>query len=420
MRPLIWATRLGSIGSLPLFIGLGIAGLGQFVFGLLPATSLTASDLEVLVLWQSLSFGVGLILASPINNVLYSELVRHDGLLDDPVFRTLFWRVARLTSLAIMIVNALAIGVITSVVESSLWVALLLAISVDLQLVGAAQRAVFAGQSKWIRLSSQFVIEGTGRVCSTVIVMSLFGSNLITLLLSNVLVQLLAILGSGFRVRWCPRWISSPLEVNALIGLFISPFLAALALQSFFTLTPLLSRVIGGATSLQVALIGGAIQIVRIPVTFSSPMVLPRLNELASYFNHSDRQRGFSVVRIATVRLLVIWGVFGILVSLGVLLIPNDTVEYQDLISPSLLLVIVLACMAGPVAVFLHSTMLILDKRRALTCSWILAMVAYLVVLKTIGDSGVGAVFSILIGTATVSMALAWSLRSDEPQTTAH
>ena len=72
-------------------IGLGSAGLGQFIFGLYPSTGFNATELSILTLWQSISLGVGLIGGSPLNGVLFSELVLLKGNIDDPRFIGL-WR----------------------------------------------------------------------------------------------------------------------------------------------------------------------------------------------------------------------------------------------------------------------------------------------------------------------------------------
>ena len=224
--------------SLIIAIGLGSAGLGQFIFGLYPSTGFSATELSVLTLWQSISLGVGLIGGSPLNGVLFSELVLLKGNIDNPRFIGHWKNLTRLCGLGLL---SISIGLLAStrwLFGGDYMLVGLLVLSLLVQLVGAAQRAILAAQSQWWRFSSQFMVEGIGRVVVTTLVINSSWSSLKLLVALNVLIQLISLVVPVINHQWRPQIDAprSPLRVTT--QMFIPLWLAALAIQSLLSLAP--------------------------------------------------------------------------------------------------------------------------------------------------------------------------------------
>ena len=395
-------------------IGLGSAGLGQFVFGLYPSTGFGATELSILTLWQSISLGVGLIGGSPLNGVLFSELVLLKGNIEDPRFIGLWRTLTRLCGVGLIFVS---IGLLASthwLFNGDYQLVLLLVLSLFFQLIGAVQRAVLAAQSQWCRFSSQFIVEGIGRIAVTMLVINSSLSSMKLLVALNVAVQMISLVVPVLRHKWRPQFDAPRSTFRKATQLFLPLWLAALAVQSLLSLAPFFSRTIGKAEPLQIAALGGLVQIVRIPVTFSSPITLPHLNRMGAFIADKVFAAIPRLVRNICFALLAIWGLYALCIGIGSQLINLDSVAYRSLITPRLMLAVGATSLTCPIAIFLHSSFLLLRRSREMTFAWVLAFVSYIASMFFIGNSATGAITSIAVGAGSAIivflLSLLWSV----------
>ncbi len=391
-------------------IGLGSAGLGQFIFGLYPSTGFNATELSILTLWQSISLGVGLIGGSPLNGVLFSELVLLKGNIDDPRFIGLWKSLIRLCGMGLLCIS---IGLFASthwLFDGDYLLVLLLVLSLLIQLVGAAQRAVLSAQSQWWRFSSQFMVEGIGRVVVTTMVINSPWSSLKLLVALNVLIQIISLVVPVINHKWCPQIDAPRSPVRLVTQMFIPLWLAALAIQSLLSLAPFFSRTIGKAEPLQIAALGGLVQIVRIPVTFSSPITLPHLNRLGAFITDKVFIEIPRILRSVCIALVLIWGLYALCIGIGSQIINLNSVTYGSLITPRLMLAVGATSLTCPIAVFLHSSFLLLRRSREMIIAWVLAFVMYIATMMIIGNSTTGAIAAIAVGASSAIIVFLFSL----------
>lgn len=396
--------------SVIIAIGLGSAGLGQFIFGLYPSTGFNAAELSVLTLWQSISLGVGLIGGSPLNGVLFSELVLLKGNIDDPRFIGLWKSLTRLCGIGLLFIS---IGLFASthwLFNGDYLLVVLLVISLLVQLVGAVQRAVLAAQSQWWRFSSQFMVEGIGRVVVTALVVNSSRSSLKLLVVLNVLIQLLSLIVPVINHKWRPQLQAPRTPLRLATQMFIPLWLAALAIQSILSLAPFFSRTIGNAEPLQIAALGGLVQIVRIPVTFSSPVTLPHLNRLGAFIADKVFTVIPRILRNVSIALVLIWGLYALCIGIGSQLINLESVTYGSLITPRLMLAVGATSLTCPVAIFFHSSFLLLRRSREMIIAWVLAFAMYIAAMMFIGDSAAGAITAIAVGASSAIIVFVLSL----------
>jgi hypothetical protein len=379
-------------------IGLGSAGLGQFVFGLYPSTGFGAKELSVLTLWQSISLGVGLIGGSPLNGVLFSELVLLKGNINDPQFVGLWKSLMRLCTVGLLCISLALFASTHWLFNDDYLLVGLLVFSLVVQLIGAVQRAVLAAQSQWWRFSSQFIVEGVGRIVVTTLVVRSSWSSLTLLVALNVLIQLISLLIPIINHQWRPQAEAPRTPLKVATQMFIPLWLAALAVQSLLSLAPFFSRTIGKAAPLEIAALGGLVQIVRIPVTFSSPITLPHLNRLGAFITDKALSAIPRLMRNICLVLVSIWGSYALCVGIGSQLINLDSVTYGSLITPQLMLAVSATSLTCPVAIFLHSSFLLLRRPREMITAWVLAFILYIATMTFMGDSATGAISAIAVG----------------------
>lgn len=391
-------------------IGLGSAGLGQFIFGLYPSTGFDATELSILTLWQSISLGVGLIGGSPLNGVVFSELVLLKGNIDDPRFIGLWRSLIRLCGMGLL---CFSIGLFASthwLFDGDYLLVLLLVLSLLTQLAGAAQRAVLSAQSQWWRFSSQFMVEGIGRVVVTTMVINSSWSSLKLLVALNVLIQMISLVVPVINHKWYPQIDAPRSPLRLATQMFIPLWLAALAIQSLMSLAPFFSQTIGKAEPLQIAALGGLVQIVRIPVTFSSPITLPHLNRLGAFITDKVFMEIPRILKSVSIALVLIWGLYALCIGIGSQLINLESVTYGSLITPRLMLAVGATSLTCPIAIFLHSSFLLLRRSREMIIAWVLAFVMYIATMMIIGNSATGAITAIAVGASSAIIVFLFSL----------
>ena len=403
----LWST---SRVSFIIAIGLGSAGLGQFIFGLYPSTGFNATELSILTLWQSISLGVGLIGGSPLNGVVFSELVLLKGNIDDPRFIGLWRSLIRLCGMGLL---CFSIGLFASthwLFDGDYLLVLLLVLSLLTQLAGAAQRAVLSAQSQWWRFSSQFMVEGIGRVVVTTMVINSSWSSLKLLVALNVLIQMISLVVPVINHKWYPQIDAPRSPLRLATQMFIPLWLAALAIQSLMSLAPFFSQTIGKAEPLQIAALGGLVQIVRIPVTFSSPITLPHLNRLGAFITDKVFMEIPRILKSVSIALVLIWGLYALCIGIGSQLINLESVTYGSLITPRLMLAVGATSLTCPIAIFLHSSFLLLRRSREMIIAWVLAFVMYIATMMIIGNSATGAITAIAVGASSAIIVFLFSL----------
>jgi hypothetical protein len=411
----MWTKRLWNTSRVSFIIalGLGSAGLGQFVFGLYPGTGFGAKELSILTLWQSISLGVGLIGGSPLNGVLFSELVLLKGNIDDQRFVGLWKSLTRLCGISLLCIS---LGLFASthwLFNGDYLLVVLLVLSLFVQLIGAAQRAVLAAQSQWWRFSSQFMVEGVGRIVVTTLVVGSSWSSLKLLIALNVLIQIMSLVIPVINHQWRPQIDAPRSPLRIATQMFIPLWLAALAVQSLLSLAPFFSRTIGKAEPLQIAALGGLVQIIRIPVTFSSPITLPHLNRMGAFISDKVIAVIPRLMRNVCLVLVLIWGLYALCIGLGSQIINLDSVAYESLITPHLMLAVGATSLTSPIATFLHSSFLLMHRKHEMVVAWIFAFAMYIATMILIGDSATGAIISIAIGSSSaISVFLLSLLRS--------
>ena len=391
-------------------VGLGSAGLGQFVFGLYPSTGFNANDLSALTLWQSISLGVGLILGSPLNGALFTELVLLKGDINNPQFVALWKSLIRLCTIGILLISAGLFATTAWLFNGDYVLVALLVLSLVVQMIGAVQRAVLAAQSQWWRFSSQFIVEGIGRIVVTVLVMNSSWSSLKLLIAFNVLIQSISVIAPIISHHWLPNEKALPAPLRVATELFIPLWLAALAIQSLLSLAPFFSRTLGKATPIHIAALGGLVQIVRIPVTFSSPITLPHLHRLGAFITEKAFLMIRRLIRNVCFILILIWGIYAVLVGICSQLINLEAVKYGALISPRLMLAVGTTSLTCPIAVFLHSSFLLLRRSRVMILAWTIAFITYLSTMIFVGDTVTGAIVAIAVGASSAVIIFSASL----------
>lgn len=391
-------------------IGLGSAGLGQFIFGLYPGTGFSATELSVLALWQSISLGVGLIGGSPLNGVLFSELVLLKGDVDDTRFIGLWKSLTRLCGIGLLFISAGLFASTHWLFSGDYILVILLILSLVVQLVGAVQRAVLAAQSQWWRFSSQFMVEGIGRIVVTTLVINSSWSSLKLLVALNVLIQVISLIVPVINHQWRPQIDAPRSPLRIATQMFIPLWLAALAVQSLLSLAPFFSRTIGKAEPLQIAALGGLVQIIRIPVTFSSPITLPHINRMGAFIADKVFEAIPRILRNVSLALVLIWGVYALSIGIGSQLINLESVTYGSLITPNLMLAVGATSLTCPIAIFFHSTFLLLHRSREMIIAWVLAFAAYIATMILIGSSATGAITAIAVGAGSAVIVFLLSL----------
>ena len=414
--------KVGSILSFSrtsLIIGSGLAsaGIGQFIFSLLPSTRYLPSTLSVLAIWQSISFGVGLILGSPLNGVIYTELALAKGDLTNSRFASNARALLIICSITMFVVSFMLLGFNDWIFNGDLPLTLLLIISLCLQLIAAVQRAVMSAKSQWWRFSSQFMLEGFGRIAVTLICLAITQGSLHLLIGLNVAVQVISVAIPVIGFHWIPKLNGVPAAFSDALHLFIPLWFAAVAIQSLLSLTPVFAKTLGNASPLQIAALGGLVQVIRIPVTFSSPITLPYLNSIAG--NITDQK--FSLIpkqmkKVVSI-LFLLWGLYGLVIIVGGSFIPDSTFTYGSVFSLKLWIAISMSSILAPATIFFHSVALLLRKARIMVCAWSVSLVIYAVFMYLYGESVLGVILAVdlaLIGANGVFLVLLHAFYSNQ------
>lgn len=381
--------------SLIIGSGLASAGIGQLIFGLLPSTEYSPNTLSVLAIWQSISFGVGLIIGSPLNGVIYTELALAKGNLTDSRFSSHARALFRICFMTMSVVSFMLLAMNRWIFDGDFLLALLLITSLFLQLIAAVQRAVMSAKSLWWRFSSQFMLEGFGRIAVTLLSLAISHGSLHLLIGLNVGVQVISITLPVIRFQWTPNLRGKSVAFSEALHLFIPLCLAAVAIQSLLSLSPVFAKGLGGASPIQIATLGGLAQVIRIPVTFSSPITLPHLNSIAINIADGEFSRVPKQMRQVVSILLLLWGIYGLAVIVGGSFMPSSTFTYGSVLTLKLWIAISISSILAPSAIFFHSVALLLRQSRIMILAWGIALGIYAMTIHFYGRSASGVIFAI-------------------------
>jgi O-antigen/teichoic acid export membrane protein len=267
--------------QLKIGIAVGISGLSQAILVLVPALSLDAKDASDLVLWQSLSAGVGILLSSILGVFTFSRIVS-TSIEDDegtPDYASLLPNFMYLFTMVLLILLPIAFSLFE---EERIFLTLFLAISLFGFLLMAVQRNYYAAVADWNAVSFQFGIDGLIRLTLTVLIVIYFESSVIVLILASVLSQFLSI---GIPSLISPWWMGFR-KSNKKFHLFvleISPLVfTTLGSLTFTTFPPVFLKAIATPFELVTAL-GVVMILFRIPSTILNPLLIPQVREITQY-----------------------------------------------------------------------------------------------------------------------------------------
>lgn len=356
-----------------------------------------ADALAQLTIWQSFSFGVGLVLASPINGTLYAELVTSGADIEDPKFASKYWRMAQISALLLGALIILLVLIGRQLFGGGMALAILLAISLISQVVASSQRAIFSARGSWWRFSSQFIIEGVGRLVGTGAALSLFPNSLNALLVANVISQLGSVVLPVMGYKWIPGRQVMKASVRETVQLFLPLAVSALASQALLSLTPVFVRVLSNSKPTAIAALGGASQLMRIPVTFSSPLTLPFLNKIGGEIRFGFLDSVRDVIRAVNRRLILLWSLYGILIFFFYVFVGPSALTYANEITLPFIVLVVAGSVSLPLMIFQHSVQVLRKDSRTLLLSWTGTLLIYLLVLVLSRGSAKGSLCAIVL-----------------------
>ena len=366
--------------SLLIGFSMGASGLGYFVFGLLPGTKYGADALSSLSLWQAISFGFGLVISSPLNGVIYNELLHANCDFGEANFQRIWSATRTIIRWTSVVIVATLLLFNSSLFDSDVLLALLAGVSIILQIFASIQRAVFAAKGEWGRFSTQFLVEGLGRVVLSGAVVQ-YSSSLRLLIGANVLSQILAIIAPDYRTRWLPRLSAIAKPNYRSVFAAIAPYLlAGFTIQSTLSMTPFYGRTFAQVAPVGLAALGGLVQILRIPTTLTVSIALPRVRQNADLLRSGHLQQAQTAVTKTAFALGVVWFVYGAAVFAGYIVF-RDRFTYGTQMTSAVLIPATFVCVVGPVATYLHSIYMFQRRFASSTFVWAIALLVYVAIL---------------------------------------
>jgi O-antigen/teichoic acid export membrane protein len=273
--------RILAIPQFKIGIAVGISGLSQAILVLVPALSLDAKDASDLVLWQSLSAGVGILLSSILGVFTFSRIVSKS--MEDneatPDYASLLPNFMYLFTMVLLILLPIAFRLFE---EERIFLTLFLAISLFGFLLMAVQRNYYAAVADWNAVSIQFGIDGLIRMILTALIVIYFESSVTVLILASVLSQLLSIGIPSLIYPWWKGFTKSNKRFHLFV-LEVSPLvLTTLGSLAFTTFPPVFLKAIAAPVELVTAL-GVVMILLRIPSTILNPLLIPQIREITQY-----------------------------------------------------------------------------------------------------------------------------------------
>lgn len=381
-------------------IGFLVAGIGQLTFVFLPAFAISGTDLGALAVWQSATLGVGLALASPLNNYIFSSLAGRAP--EDKYNQVRNRLVGNLQFISMFILISLVLVIwlgYSNALSDGHWFLSSLFVSLLLQVFLAIQRAEYSAAEKWWGLSCQLIVDGICRIILITLAIRFGHDSLMELIAIGVLSQVLSLLiprlafGGQLRIMRLHRETLSVTFIRML-----PLWVAAGAGQFILSLPPSTAQLIGNVSALEVAALGGIMQLARIPASFSAPFTLPSSAKIAQDIRKTRGAKVTSIFLETIFRLARLWMVAAIVVFSISYLSLDKQIAYSELLQPSVYLVAILMFVSIWYPFYLETLLLIYADFKGVALSWTLSILIIAIILRVVGSSVTGSLISVLAG----------------------
>jgi hypothetical protein len=290
--------------QLKIGLAVGISGLSQAILVLVPALNLESKDASDLVLWQSLSAGVGILLSSILGVFTFSRIMSTsiEDVEATPDYASLLPNFMYLFATVLLILLPLAFGLFE---KERMLLTFFLAISLLGFLLMAVQRNYYAAVADWNAVSFQFGIDGLIRLILTALIVIYFESSVTVLILASVLSQFLSIGIPSLVSPWWKGFRKSYKKFHLFI-LEISPLVfTTLGSLAFTTFPPVFLKAIAAPVELVTAL-GVVMILLRIPSTVLNPLLIPQVREITQYHLKGLFESEFRLFSKTTLRIFFV------------------------------------------------------------------------------------------------------------------
>lgn len=385
--------------------GLLFAGLGQILYSVAPLTGVEAERLDLLIAWQAISLGGGLALGSPAAMVLFAGLLSPPTTERNSVMSHARWFLRAQFALLLPIAISIAPFFTESWKEAVVF-AVLLTLSLQVQVASALQRSMFSASAKWRPLATQFSIDGLLRVSLTTWLVK-SGAAPEVLMSAGIISQVASIVLSG------------PSEAKELFAgsqrtarQFLSRYLSALAasggVQILLSAPPALAAFRFGESD-ETRFIVIVSQIVRIPMTLSTPISLPALQRIGQLFAAGKPTLARPLVRRTSLAVSAAGVlVFVTLVSAGSEIADlHPRLQILAEISLSSALPAAPVAIGLPVAAFLHQVTLFKESQKD-TILWLVSLTIAYPVISAVIEPSKGSILVVPSVISTLLCAAMW------------
>lgn len=294
--------KLLSAPELKIGIAVGISGLSQAIIVLVPSFSLDAKDASNMVLWQSLSTGIGILLSSMLGVFTFSKILLYSAKDDDatPDYANLLPNFLYFFGVVLLILLPIAFGLFE---KEKIFLLLTLAVSLFGFLLMAVQRNYYAAIADWNAVSFQFAIDGVIRLMSTALVVIYFESSITILILASILSQFLSIGIPSVIYPWWKGFKRSDKKFSVFLLEVLPLAFSTLGSLALTTFPPVLLKATGSPMDL-VAALGVVMILLRIPSTVLNPLLIPQVREVTQFhlkglFDSEFRLFSKTVLRIS-------------------------------------------------------------------------------------------------------------------------
>lgn len=394
-----------------IFIGYALAGIGQLLYVFLPATStLNPRDQANLAIWQSISLGAGLALSSPINNIVFASVAGISLGKRTSQFRSLIGSAHFISIVGISLIFVSVAIFNRDVFFVDIWFMPSLAISIFLQVLLSIQRAEFSGTENWRGLSFQLGFDGFIKLVITLGLVFLEANSFSSYMFAAVAAQLFSLTISRVLFGGEIGLVNDRSRIGKTFRLLIPLWFASLGSQLLLSFPPALASYIDPPDAVHIAALGGIMQILRIPASFSAVFTLPVTTEFARQFRLSNHYQCRKLVRQALLKLSSIWTLFALFVVCTLSLWAKDFLSYGSLFDLPIYLLVLIATMTIWIPFFLYGLALVSNGINELGYIWAISTLLILFGFRFIGTSVIQVLLTIQIVIVFATLLLALSL----------
>ena len=280
---------------------IGISGASQLALVFLPAQNLRSGELSDLIVWQSLSSGIGILISSVFGLLAYSNFIATNYEDGRSAFSSMLPNILKLVSLVATASMFLSIFVFDN---NLTLLAITLCASLFLYLLGSIQRSVYSARGKWGPLSAQFALDGLIRFFSVAFVLWKFDYNFSALIVASLLSQAFSVLLVTFWQPWWPGINGSNEKFMIFVRRLMPLLVSTLGTLLFTTFPPVLLGLLEFSEEL-VAQVGLLLILIRIPTTVLTPLAIPQINDVCRKYQNGDAKAGFYVFCVTQFKLVM-------------------------------------------------------------------------------------------------------------------